>query len=510
MTTCRRCIRRLWPLLCLLLLAPAAAESDRQRVLVVASKNFTESYLLGEIVVQLLEAEGFAVERRFGLGGTLICFDALTAGEVDLYVEYTGTLSQAVLNAPELTGVDALNERLAAQQVELLDPLGFDNSYAIVVREAMAERLGLERIGDLAAHRQLEISVSHEFLARADGWPGLARRYGLPPSVAGIEHGLAYQALADGSIDVTDAYTTDGELARYALRVLADDQAYFPSYLAAPLVRRQLPGDARQALRGLAGRIDDATMRRLNAEVVVAGRSFATVAVGWLEAEGLITATGTGDSTMAAAPRDRWQDRLLRNSWRHLQLTAAALLAAVVVGLGTALLVFRHRGLSRAVVYLSGLLQTIPSIALLALMIPLFGIGVLPAVVALFLYSLLPILRNAITALSTLDPVLLRVAEAMGLTRREQLRHVYLPLSLPSLLAGVRTAAIISIGTATLAAFIGAGGLGDPIVTGLALNDSGLILQGAVPAALLAIVTELLFEALERVLLPGHLRALGR
>jgi osmoprotectant transport system permease protein len=169
-------------------------------------------------------------------------------------------------------------------------------------------------------------------------------------------------------------------------------------------------------------------------------------------------------------------------------------------------MVFRRRALARTVTYLGGLLQTIPSIALLALMIPLLGIGLVPAIVALFLYSLLPILRNSVTALSTVDPTLLRVAEAMGMTRFEQLRLVQLPLSMPSILAGVRTAAVISIGTATLAAFIGAGGLGDPIVTGLALNDTRLILQGAVPAAALAIVTELVFELVERLLLPAHLR----
>ena len=129
----------------------------------------------------------------------------------------------------------------------------------------------------------------------------------------------------------------------------------------------------------------------------------------------------------------------------------------------------------------------------------------LPAIVALFLYSLLPILRNTVTALVTIDPVLKRVAEAIGLTRREQLRHVLLPMALPNILAGIRTAAVISIGTATLAAFIGAGGLGEPIVTGLALNDTGLILQGALPAAGLAILVELFFELLERLLVKPHM-----
>jgi osmoprotectant transport system permease protein len=341
------------------------------------------------------------------------------------------------------------------------------------------------------------VVVSHEFLQRSDGWPGLAEAYGLDLPITGIEHGLAYQALNDGAIDLTDAYSTDGEVVRYGLTLLEDDRGFFPEYLAVPMVRDDVPPGVIVALEQLAGRIDDDTMQAMNSAVVFDKRSFADVANDFLVAEQLIGARQV-DAAM-------WSD-LWRNTVQHLKLTAAALAASVVVALLLALAVFRHRVLARAVIYFCGLLQTIPSIALLALMIPVFGIGVVPAIVALFLYSLLPTLRNTVSALTTVDPTLLRVAEAMGMSNSQQLRYVYVPLSLPSMLAGIRTAAVICIGTATLAAFIGAGGLGDPIVTGLALNDAGLILQGAVPAALLAIVTELAFELVERLLLPGHLR----
>ena len=140
-------------------------------------------------------------------------------------------------------------------------------------------------------------------------------------------------------------------------------------------------------------------------------------------------------------------------------------------------------------------------------MIPIFGIGELPAITALFLYSLLPILRSAITALTTIDPILVNVSRAIGMTKFQQLRHVLFPLALPNILSGIKTATIICIGTATLAAFIGAGGLGEPIVTGLALNDTNLILQGAIPAACLAIIVEILFEILEKRIIPEHMRA---
>ena len=479
---------------CALFLSASAGAAEPVRI---ASKNFNESYILAEVIAQRLEAAGVTVDRRFGLGGTLICFDALAAGEIDLYVEYTGTLSQAILGSPGVTEIEALNELIADRGLAMLAPLGFNNTYAMATPRAVAEARGLERISDMSAHADLRVVVSHEFLEREDGWPGLSAAYGLKMPVTGIEHGLAYQAIAEGSIDVTDAYSTDGELERYDLKVLEDDLGYFPEYLAAPLVRTDLPDLVLVAINSLAGRIDAARMQAMNAEVVFAGRSFASVANEFLVDEGLSEVRSNTDSFLRA---------LARNTLQHLKLTVTALLGAVLFGIGLSLLVFRNAMLSRAVTYFCGLLQTVPSIALLALLIPLLGIGMAPAVLALFLYSLLPILRNTLTALTTIDPTLIRVAEAMGMRPGEQLRHVYLPLSAPSMFAGIRTAAVISIGTATLAAFIGAGGLGDPIVTGLALNDTNLILQGAIPAAILAVLTELLFESLERWLIPAPLR----
>lgn len=465
--------------------------------LVVASKDFNESYILGEIMAQLLESDGFEVERRFGLGGTLICYDALRTGEIDLYAEYTGTLATAILKRPDRSGVDALNDVLAREGLTLLPPFGFNNTYALAVPRALARSRGLLTISGLVDHPDLRIAVSHEFLKREDGWPGLSRVYGFDRPIDGIEHGLAYQALEEGTIDLTDAYSTDGELVRYDLVVLRDDRDFFPRYLAAPLVRNDLPQRAKDRLRIVADTLDDPAMQALNASVLFEDADFAEAADGYLDGIGI-----ESDGAVSGP----WR-QLGRNTLRHLELTVMALVPASLVGIGLGLLVFRIAWLARSVVYAAGLLQTIPSIALLAFMIPLFGIGVTPAIVALFLYSLLPIVRNTVTALSTIDPVLQRVSLAMGLTRTQRLRHVFVPLAVPSILAGIRTAAVISIGTATLAAFIGAGGLGDPIVTGLALNDHGLILQGALPAALLAIFTEFALEGVERMLSPRHLRA---
>jgi osmoprotectant transport system permease protein len=182
------------------------------------------------------------------------------------------------------------------------------------------------------------------------------------------------------------------------------------------------------------------------------------------------------------------------------------LVLAIVVSVPIAIALYWNPAWASPVVYFTGLLQTIPSIALLAIMIPIFGIGVLPAVVALFLYALLPILRNTLTGLQSVDPVLKNVAEGIGMSRIQKLRYVELPLATPSIMAGIRTAAVINVGTATLAAFIGAGGLGEFIVTGLALNNTSLILRGAIPAAVLALVIEFLFTWLERLIIPEHLK----
>ena len=479
-----------------LILGFPAAAADRSGPIRIGSKNFNESYLLGEIGARLLEDAGYEVDRRFGLGGTLICFEALVNGEIDLYFEYTGTLSQAVLRLGADAEPAALHRELRGRGLRLLKPLGFNNTYALVVRREQAQALGLGSIGDLARHPQLRVVLSHEFVEREDGWPGLSQTYGIERAVTGIEHGLAYRAIRDGAIDVTDAYSTDAELLRHDLEILADDLGFFPRYAAAPLVRQDIGGDVIERLNSLAGALTDERMQALNASVKFDGRTFAEAAADFLASRGVESRGGQ---------RTLWTD-LAANTAQHLKLTVVSLVAAVLAGVGAGLVVFRHGTAARAVIYFCGLLQTIPSIALLALLIPLLGIGVQPAIFALFLYSLLPILRNTVTALATVDPTLRRVAVAMGLSRGERLRYVYVPLSLPSMLAGIRTAAVISIGTATLAAFIGAGGLGDPIVTGLALNDMSLVLQGAIPAAILALVTELAFEGVERVAVPGHLR----
>ncbi|UCG50984.1 MAG: ABC transporter permease subunit [Candidatus Latescibacterota bacterium] len=491
----------LWLLVTLGLTGPVGGVAARD-VIVVGSKKFNEGYILAEIIAQLLEDRGERVDRKFGLGGTLVCYEALRGGQIDVYPEYSGTVQEAILKSARPLTYHELQDTLQETlNLELLSPFGFNNTYAIALKRAKAEELGVEKISDLTNLQNLRFGFSHEFLNRKDGWPGLAEAYGLRVAPVGIEHGLAYKTINEGKIDVTDVYSTDGDIEKYGLTLLADDRGYFPLYLAAPFVRGDLSLRARGVLGELGGLLSETKMRSLNAEVLLEGKSFADVATGFLDRANLLR-----DSKDRRA-EPVWR-RILRRTGTHLKLTFIALIAAMVVAIPGGVAVYNIGRLARPTIYGAGILQTIPSIALLALMIPLFGIGALPAVIALFLYALLPILRNTASALFSIDPVLKKVAVGIGLTKRQRLRFVEVPLAAPLILAGVRTAAVINIGTATLAAFIGAGGLGEPIVTGLALNDTSLILEGAIPAATLAILTELFFEGVERLLVPRHL--LGR
>ena len=467
--------------------------------IVVGCKHFTEGYILAEIIARLLEDRGFRVERKFGLGGTLICFDALRNDEIDIYPEYSGTIAQAILKLNESVSYPDLQQILERDyDLQLLETFRFNNTYAIAVTREIAERFKLSTVSDLARFQNLRLGFSYEFLNRHDGWPGLAKTYGLTRQPVGIEHGLAYQALHEGELDVTDVYSTDGDIQKYDLVLLADEKGYFPRYLGAPLIRRDLSEEIKQALGELSGEISEEEMQSLSAKVLIEQQTFAEVAHDFLSAKGLLVHTQIVSEESKLA-------RLLRRTMTHIKLTLIALIAAMAIAIPLGVIVYRMGTISKLVIYVTGLLQTIPSIALLAIMIPLFGIGATPAIVALFLYALLPILRNTSTALFSIDPLLKKVSVGMGLTTWQRLRHIEIPLAAPTILAGVKTAAVINVGTATLAAFIGAGGLGEPIVTGLALNDTGLILEGAVPAAMLAIITEFAFESLEKLLIPKHL-----
>jgi osmoprotectant transport system permease protein len=489
--------------------APAYAQD---RPVVVASKPFGESYLLAEMFAQLLEHHDIPVVRRPGLGATEIAFSALRAGEIDVYPEYTGTGLLAILGEAPRSDPDEVYARVAREFARRFDtrwlpPLGFSNSYAIAVRRETAERYDLSTLSDLArVAPQLVAGFTPDFIGRPDGLPGLEQAYGIRPrAVRALLAAVKYQALADGRVDVIDGYETDGFIARYDLVVLRDDRGFFPAYDAAALVSERLVRDRPDAIAALArlsGRLSEERMRALNERIEVAGEPIPRVARDALAELGLLGDDGVSDSSgVAAEGRARgapaWRTLAALVS-RHLMLVGISLLAAILIALPLGLALERTRRAAEPVIRGVGAIQTIPSIALLAFMIPLLGIGVVPALVALLLYSIFPILRNTYTGIRDADVNAVNAARALGMTPGQLLRYVRLPLAAPVIMAGIRTAAVINVGTATLAAFIGAGGLGDPIVTGLALSDTGLILSGALPAAALALLVDFGLGGVER------------
>lgn len=525
-------------------LSNAAHAAQNSEPLRIGSKRFTESYIVAQVLAKVAEQAATAsatsataatrVEVKAGLGNTAIVFAALRSGQIDLYPEYTGTIALEILHAKGPLDLPEMNRQLAPLGLQAALPLGFNDGYALAMPEAKADRLGIRALSDLARHPELRLGLSNEFLGRADGWPGLAQRYGLHQKPQGLDHGLAYSALAAGQIDATDIYTTDAQVKRLGLRVLVDDAGYFPRYDAVVLMRADVPTRfpaAWRALAALEGAIDEPSMIAMNARAELDGAGFERIAQDFLQqraaggalgardgragasasaaptASAAPSSPGAGASASLSAPPPKTDARFWRLLWgadtprlAHEQslLVLGAVLLAVALGVPLGVAVARHARSRAAVLAAVGVLQTLPSLALLALLIALLGqIGTVPALVALTLYALLPIVRNTCTGLQGVPEGLREAATALGLTPAQRLLHIELPLAAPTLVAGIRTASVISVGTATLAALVGAGGFGERIVTGLALNDSALLLAGAVPAALMAVLLDAAFEAAE-------------
>lgn len=506
----------------------AQSSNSAHRAIVIASKPFGESYLLAEMFAQLLERSGRTVQRRAGLGATEVAFSAIRSGAIDVYPEYVGTGLVAILGDsvspemrtdPRIAFAHVASRSLSRFGVHWLPPLGFQNGYAIAVRRETAARYKLRTLSDLAASpARLVAGFTSDFIGRGDGWPGLRSAYGITlKDIRPLAPAVKYEAVSTQAVDIIDGYATDGLLAKYDLVTLEDDRHFFPPYDAAALASARLVADdpgAVTVLASLSGRLSESRMRIWNRAIEVDGRPIPDVAREALGDVGLgDSASVVGSAIGPRVVRDGfWRfmvDRraeTLRLVGEHLRLVLLALLAAIAVAVPLGLWLVNRATLSEVVMQGLGVVQTIPGLALLAFMIPLLGIGTLPALVALFAYALLPIARATIAGLRNADSDAAAAVEAMGATPRQALLWVRLPLAAPIVLSGIRTAAVLTIGTATLAAFIGGGGLGEPIVTGLGLADMRLVLSGAIPAAVLAVTVDAVLALAERMVAPAHLR----
>lgn len=483
------------------LLISTIVSAEEPVSITVGSKGFTESVILGEMLKHLAGQTGIETHHQRQLGGSRVLWNALLSGEIDAYPEYNGTLLQEILVEENLQTEAELKQALRARGLRMTPSLGFNNTYAIGMKAELAERLDIHTISDLKSHPEFVLGFSNEFMDRADGWPGLQQRYQLPQqNVRGLDHNLAYRGIDSGSLQVIDLYATDAEIAYYKLRSLEDDLNYFPVYNAVILYRADLEQRTPEVVamfNRLAGRIDALTMSKMNAQVKLNGKPESTVAAGFLQ-QALNLDVDYQIQTV-------WQ-RFVKHTGEHLLLVGISLSAAIIFAVPLGILAAHSERLGSIVLGVAGIVQTIPALALFVFMIPLLGIGGPPAIMALFLYSLLPIIRNTYAGLKDIPPGIIESAQALGLPSRAMLRIVELPLATRAILAGIKTSAVINVGTASLSALIGAGGYGQPILTGIRLDDIGLILQGAIPAAALALLVQGLFEMIERGLLPKGLR----
>jgi osmoprotectant transport system permease protein len=483
-----------------------------QPTLNVGSKRFTESYILGEIVARTVDTAGEArAAHRQGLGNTAILFAALKSGSIDVYPDYTGTIAFELLRLKHVPALEELNAELAKHGLAAGVPLGFNNTYALAMQEGRAAALGIRSISDLTRHPRLTLGLSQEFLNRRDGWTALKRAYGLPfDAPRGLDHGLAYEAVAAGQVDVMDVYSTDAKIGRYGLRVLEDDRRFFPAYEAVLLYRLELPQRfprSWRALQTLEGRIPAEQMVAMNAAAELSAVPFRKVAEDFLSARhgAEISAAQPGHRSFAASllGPDFW-----RLTGQHFLLVFISLALSVLVGVPLGTWAERAPQARPWILGAVGVLQTVPSLALLAFLIAaLDRIGTVPAIIALFLYALLPIVRNTEAGLAGVSRSLKDSATALGILPGVRLRLIELPLAARTILSGIKTSAVINVGTATLAAFIGAGGYGERIVAGLAVNDHVLLLAGAVPAAVMAVAVQGFFDALDRLLISPGLSA---
>ncbi|MDP3122374.1 glycine betaine ABC transporter substrate-binding protein [Polynucleobacter sp.] len=465
----------------------------------VGSKRFTESYVLGELINLSLRDAGVQSMHRQGLGNTAIVLKALTTGQIDIYPEYTGTIMREILKRREgSVSLDELNAMLAPMGLKVAIPLGFNNSYALAMKADRANALGLKKISDIAKltleqQAKLRIALSPEFKTRMDGWPALVKGYQLtiqPKKV--LEHGLAYDALARGDVDIVDAYTTDAAIARQNFVLLEDDRQAFPRYDAVLLMRSDFD---EKPLQNLINRLNEATMAKLNGQAE-AGTQFEQVARTFLNA--------APEQLNSSSRYSRFFKLLFGPDFftalrDHVLLVAVSSTLALLVGIPLGVLAQRRPRFAVWILGAAGILQTIPSLALLTILIAVLDqIGAVPAVIALFLYGLLPIVNATHIGLLEVPANLKEAALALGCSNKQLLLSIELPSARSIIMTGLASATVIGVGTCTLAALVGAGGFGDRIVAGLAVNDHALMLAGAIPAAILALLAQALLTPKRR------------
>lgn len=499
-----------------LLLSLLINSSLAKEPIIIGSKEFTENYLLGEMAAILLkEKYDWPVEKKLGLGGTKVVFDALESDSIHLYPDYTGTGYIYFLkrndNERDPEKIYKIVKETFEKDFNIIwsKPFGFNNTYALAVRANDDNLNDINSVSELVGNENnFMFAAPHEFMERSDGMPNFQKAYGLKFSdenIVGMEAGLTYSALRDLKVDMIMSYSTDGRIAAFNFRLLEDDLNFFPPYYAAWLAKKSSL-EKFPVLKNLYEDFDDLIsekdMMELNNQVDSKKMEPEVVARNFLIKKKLIKGELQKNDKRKGLLNFfiKKKKYLFKITKEHLILSFGSLLLALIISLPTGILLTRYPVISTPVFAIINTIQTIPSLALLGFLIPIMGIGKIPGIVALFLYSLLPLIRNTYAGVQAVNNNFIEASRGIGLTNWQILWKVEIPLAMPVILAGVRTASVIVIGTATLAALVGAGGLGDPIFRGVSTVNNDLIFLGAIPAALLAIITDKLLGLCEKKL----------
>lgn len=480
----------------IILICLTCLSSSAEKLIHIGSRNFPESILVAEILSRTIEQEtNYQVKKFDYLGGVNICFNALESGKIDIYPDYFSSLANYIFGRDlslEKSRED-LNQGLLKKEISFSKTLGFDNNFVLVLRKDFARKKHFQNISDLSK-QDLRYGLSHNFIARPDGLSLLEDTYKLDlhKNLKALEYNIALYALKTNKVDVIDAYSTDSRINSPAFLVLKDDLNALKSYESILVYRNDLLTNFPQmklVIESLEASLTNQKIIELN-QRIINGESYESVADSFV---------AELTQKEALQPKSRFEEDLLRLSKafiQHLQITLIAALIALILGLSLGIFISYKENFAKLVLGLASIIQTIPSLALLALLIPILGLGMPAAIMALILYALLPIVQNTYTGIRSIAPEYIDLANSLALKESLVLWRIKLPLAMPYILAGLKTSTVICVGMATLATFVGAGGLGDLIKTGIDLGDNGLILMGAVPAAFLALFFNFLISSL--------------
>lgn len=479
----------------------------------VASRDFPESILLAEILSSAIEKySDYEVDRKFNLGGVKICFSAIENNELDIYQDYSGSLINNILGRKSKDEyiLDFLKTKIYLDYgLKLSDELGFNNNFVLVANKSWAEKHKLKNISDLALKLKNDpefnprVAFRADFIHRSDGYKSIKETYGIDfENLNVMEYNIAYANLKSNRLDLIDSFSTDPRLMDKDLVLISDDRSAFLKYDALYVYRSEILETYPELIKifsKLESSLSDKTILDLNLQIA-SGKSYQEVANSFLDKIDLNSKPLKLSSR--PIPKSLLKENIemfTKAFYEHLLLSYGSFFLAAVFGIIIGVLISYDLKISKFVLALISSLQTIPSLALLALLIPVFGLGYKSALGALLVYALLPIIQNTFSGINSISSEYILLARSLALTEFQILKDIKLPMARNFILAGLKTSVVICIGTATLATFVGAGGLGDIIKAGIDLNSNYLIILGSAPAALLALFSSFVFSKLERV-----------